>query len=97
MKKLKKFSNLFLLILISSCSYISGPEGLFPETKDKFFDEKLSSDLKLPSTDLAINRDDHYPPIIEDIPAAEIQDIPAQRQIFSSGESNEVQLRGLAS
>ena len=95
MKKLKKFSNLFLLILISSCSYISGPEGLFPETKDKFFDEKLSSDLKLPSTDLAINRDDHYPPIIEDIPAAEIQDIPAPRQIFSSGESNEVQLRRL--
>ena len=95
MKKLKKSSNLFLLILISSCSYISGPEGLFPETKDKFFDEKLSSDLKLPSTDLAINRDDHYPPIIEDIPAAEIQDIPAPRQIFSSGESNEVQLRRL--
>ena len=95
MKKLKRSSNLFLLILISSCSYISGPEGLFPETKDKFFDEKLSSDLKLPSTDLAINRDDHYPPIIEDIPAAEIQDIPAPRQIFSSGESNEVQLRRL--
>ena len=79
----------------SSCSYISGPEGLFPETKDKFFDEKLSPDLKLPSADVAINKDDHYPPISDGIPAAEVQDIPAPRQIFSSGESNEVQLRRL--
>ena len=83
------------MIFASSCSYISGPEGMFPETKDKFFEEKLSPDLKLPSSDVAINKDDHYPPISEGIPAAEIQDIPAPRQIFSSGESNEVQLRRL--
>jgi uncharacterized lipoprotein len=68
---------------------------VFPETKDKFFEEKLSPDLKLPSSDVAINKDDHYPPISDGIPAAEIQDIPAPRQIFSSGESNEVQLRRL--
>ena len=84
-----------MMIFTSSCSYISGPEGMFPETKDKFFEEKLSPDLKLPSSDVAINKDDHYPPISEGIPAAEIQDIPAPRQIFSSGESNEVQLRRL--
>ena len=84
-----------MIILTSSCSYISGPEGMFPETKDKFFEEKLSPDLKLPSSDVAINKDDHYPPISEGIPVAEIQDIPAPRQIFSSGESNEVQLRRL--
>ena len=95
MKYLKNSFFLLLLILISSCSYITGPEGIFPETKDKFFDERLSPDLKLPSSDAAINKDDHYPPIREGIPAAEIQDIPAPRQIFSSGESNEVQLRRL--
>ena len=95
MKYLKKSCFLALLASISSCSYISGPEGLFPETKDKFFEEKLSPDLKLPSSDVAINKDDHYPPISDGIPAAEIQDIPAPRQIFSSGESNEVQLRRL--
>ena len=83
------------MIFASSCSYISGPEGMFPETKDKFFEEKLSPDLKLPSSDVVINKDDHYPPISEGIPVAEIQDIPAPRQIFSSGESNEVQLRRL--
>ena len=66
-----------------------------PETKDKFFDERLSPDLKLPSSDVAINKDDHYPPISKGIPVVEIQDIPAPRQIFSSGESNEVQLRRL--
>ena len=95
MKHLKESYFLTLLILISSCSYISGPEGLFPETKDKFFEERLSPDLKLPSPDIVINKADHYPPISEGIPAAEIQDIPAPRQIFSSGESNEVQLRRL--
>ena len=95
MKHLKHSSFLFLLVVISSCSYISGPDGMFPETKDKFFDEKLSPDLKLPSADVAINKDDHYPPISDGIPTAEVQDIPAPRQIFSSGESNEVQLRRL--
>ena len=95
MKDLKSSCLLAMLISVSSCSYISGPEGLFPETKDKFFEEKLSPDLKLPSSDVAINKDDHYPPISDGIPAAEIQDIPAPRQIFSSGESNEVQLRRL--
>jgi len=95
MKHLKNYFSLCVLISIFSCSYISGPEGLFPDTKDKFFDEKLSPDLKLPSSDIAINKDDHYPPISQGIPAAEIQDIPAPRQIFSSGESNEVQLRRL--
>ena len=95
MKHLKKSCFLTLLIFISSCSYISGPEGLFPETKDKFFEERLSPDLKLPSPNIVINTEDHYPPISEGIPAAEIQNIPAPRQIFSSGESNEVQLRRL--
>ena len=95
MKHLKNYFSLSVLIFISSCSYISGPEGLFPDTKDKFFDEKLSPDLKLPSSDISINKDDHYPPISKGIPAVEIQDIPAPRQIFSSGQSNEVQLRRL--
>ena len=95
MKHLKNSCFPLLLFVISSCSYIAGPDGLFPETKDKFFEEKLAPELKLPSSDIAIREDDHYPPINEGIPVAEIQDIPAPRQIFSSGESNEVQLRRL--
>ncbi|MDB4029662.1 outer membrane protein assembly factor BamC [Gammaproteobacteria bacterium] len=80
---------------MTSCSYISGPEGMFPETKYKFFEEEVDSDFTLDDEDLQIITDDHYPPITEGIAAAEEQDIPAPRQIFSSGESNEVQLRRL--
>ena len=94
--KYLKDSLLFLAIFsITSCSYISGPEGLFPETKNKFFEEEIAPDLNLPSSDLIIEKDDHYPPISQTIPVAEVQNIPVPRQIFSSGESNEVQLRRL--
>jgi uncharacterized lipoprotein len=94
--KYLKDSLLFLAIFsITSCSYISGPEGLFPETKNKFFEEEIAPDLNLPSSELIIEKDDHYPPINQTIPVAEVQNIPAPRQIFSSGESNEVQLRRL--
>jgi uncharacterized lipoprotein len=94
--KYLKDSLLFLAIFsITSCSYISGPEGLFPETKNKFFEEEIVPDLNLPSSELIIEKDDHYPPINQTIPVAEVQNIPVPRQIFSSGESNEVQLRRL--
>ena len=95
MKNIRSFSSLLLIICVTSCSYISGPEGMFPETKYKFFEEEVNSELTLEDEDLKIITDDHYPPITEGIAAAEEQDIPAPRQIFSSGESNEVQLRRL--
>jgi uncharacterized lipoprotein len=95
MKNIQSFCSFLLIICVTSCSYISGPEGMFPETKYKFFEEEVNSDLTLDDEDLQIITDDHYPPITEGIAAAEEQDIPAPRQIFSSGESNEVQLRRL--
>jgi outer membrane protein assembly factor BamC len=95
MKNIRSFCSLLLIICVTSCSYISGPEGMFPETKYKFFEEEVNSELTLEDEDLKIITDDHYPPITEGIAAAEEQDIPAPRQIFSSGESNEVQLRRL--
>ena len=95
MKNIQSFGSLSLIICLTSCSYISGPEGMFPETKYKFFEEEINSDLTLDDENLQIITDDHYPPITEGIASAEEQDIPAPRQIFSSGESNEVQLRRL--
>ncbi|MDB9996713.1 hypothetical protein OAE49_06810, partial [Gammaproteobacteria bacterium] len=95
MKNIQSFCSLLLIICLTSCSYISGPEGMFPETKYKFFEEEVNSDLTLDDENLQIITDDHYPPITEGIASAEEQDIPAPRQIFSSGESNEVQLRRL--
>jgi len=95
MTNIQSFCSLSLIICATSCSYISGPEGMFPETKYRFFEEEVNPDLTLEDGDLAILTDDHYPPITEGIAPAEEQDIPAPRQIFSSGESNEVQLRRL--
>jgi uncharacterized lipoprotein len=95
MKNLYLFFGICLPLLFSSCSYISGPEGLFPDTKHDFFKDEVAPELKLPNANLEISKDDHYPPIIEGIAPAEVQDVPVPRQIFSSGESNEVQLRRL--
>ena len=36
------------LLIITSCSYISGPEGLFPPTKDEFLKEDVEDDINLP-------------------------------------------------
>jgi len=95
MINIQSFSTAFLIIFLTSCSYISGPEGLFPETKYKFFEEEINPELNIENKDLIVVADDHYPPITDGILDAEVQDIPAPRQIFSSGESNEVQLRRL--
>ena len=95
MNNIRSFYFLLLIICINSCSYFSGPEGMFPETKYKFFEEEINADLRLEDDELNIIIDDHYPPITDGIAAPEEQDVPAPRQIFSSGESNEVQLRRL--
>ena len=95
MKNIQSFFFLSLLISMTSCSYVSGPEGIFPETKYKFFEAEVNSDIALEDKSLNIIVDDHYPPITEGIASAQEQDVPAPRQIFSSGESNEVQLRRL--
>ncbi len=96
MKNLNIFSSLLFVYWLMSCSYITGPEGFFPETKNDFFDEKLLEDLTLTENgSTKIKKDDHYPPIGLNENFVEVQNIPAPRQIFSSGESNEIQLRRL--
>ena len=45
---MKKLFVINLLILTTSCSYISGPEGLFPPTKNAFLKEKVEEDILLP-------------------------------------------------
>ena len=96
MKKFNLISSFLFIYSLTSCSYITGPDGFFPETKNDFFDEKLSEDLELPEDqNTSIKEDDHYPPIGLSNNFVEVQDIPAPRQIFSSGESNEIQLRRL--
>lgn len=96
MKNVNFIYSLVFVYFLIGCSYISGPDGFFPETKNDFFNEKLSEDLKLPENENSdIKKDDHYPPLALKNNIVEVQSIPAPRQIFSSGESNEIQLRRL--
>jgi outer membrane protein assembly factor BamC len=82
------------ILLLSSCSYISGPEGFFPPTKDEFLKEKVEADIKLPlDLDFAVV-ENHYP-VNKSQEFLDNQDVPKPRQIFSSSGNSSVQLRRL--
>ena len=81
------------VLLITSCSYISGPEGLFPPTKDEFLKEKIEADIQLP-VDLDFVVENHYP-VNKTQELLDNQDVPKPRQIFSSSGNSSVQLRRL--
>ncbi len=87
----------FIIVILSTCfigcSYISGPNGLFPDNSDDFFKEDLSEDLI--TDDNEISKDDHYPVFAAGEFQKEAIETPKPRQIFSSSESKEVQLRRL--
>ena len=80
--------------MFSSCSYIAGPEGLFPPTKDEFLKEKVEQDIQLPSDLAIISKENHYP-VDEISETLENQDVPKPRQIFSTSGDSSVQLRRL--
>lgn len=91
---IKKFYSIIFLFIFSSCSYIAGPEGLFPPTKDGFLKEKVEQDIQLPSDLALISKENHYP-VDEISEILENQDVPKPRQIFSTSGDSSVQLRRL--
>ena len=89
-----KLNNIVLMFLLSSCASLTGPEGVFPDTKYDFLDEELSEDV-VTTDDLELKgEEDHYP---IDVAAQDtiFQEVPKPRQIFSAGGASEVQLRRL--
>ena len=80
--------------MFSSCSYIAGPEGLFPPTKDEFLKEKVEQDIQLPSDLALISKENHYP-VDEISETLDNPDVPKPRQIFSTSGDSSVQLRRL--
>ena len=91
---MKKLLVINLLILTTSCSYISGPEGLFPPTKNAFLNEKVEEDILLPDDLNVLVVENHYPVDL----APELsndQEVPKPRQIFASSGNSSVQLRRL--
>ena len=83
-----------ILVLCSSCSYIAGPEGIFPSKEYDFLEEVIEDEISLPDDLKLVDKENHFP--IENITnSIEKQDIPKPRQIFSSDQDNSVQLRRL--
>ena len=85
---------LSILLLTASCSYISGPEGLFPPTKNAFLKEKVEEDMLLPNDLDAIMIENHYPVEIGETLSND-EKVPKPRQIFASSGNSSVQLRRL--
>ena len=93
---MKTIKLLSFILLLPGCSYLTGPDGFFPETADDFLEEEVASDLNVPISDnnLKLNTDNHYPYQAKDPEVTDIE-VPKPRQIFSSGETKQVQLRKL--
>ena len=91
---MNKLNYIVLVLLVSSCASLTGPEGAFPDTKYDFLDEELSEDV-ITTDDLELNtEEDHYPIDIGSKDTV-FQEVPKPRQIFSAGGASEVQLRRL--
>jgi outer membrane protein assembly factor BamC len=91
---MKKILIINLLIITTSCSYISGPEGMFPPTKNAFLKEKVEEDMRLPDNLSIIVIENHYP--VDNVDSlSEDQEVPKPRQIFASSGNSSVQLRRL--
>jgi uncharacterized lipoprotein len=88
------FIGFLTVTFISSCSYLTGPEGLFPETKYDFLEEEVAPSLRIPEELDKIDKENHYP-IAYTLNNNITKDVPKPRQVFSSGGASEVQLRRL--
>ena len=90
-QKLIYASSIFLL---SSCSYLTGPDGYFPTTEHDFLEEIIETDITIPEELSIPSKENHYPVLsIEN--ELKNQDVPKPRQIFSSSGNSSVQLRRL--
>ena len=80
-------------ILLSSCAWLSGPDGLYPDTKYDFLQEEVEEEIAVPDGIDSPFFEDHYP--ATNINIDNKHDVPKPRQIFSSDGSSSVQLRRL--
>ena len=91
---MKKIILISVTLFTTSCSYFSGPEGMFPATEDDFLNEKVQEDINLPAELFIKSKENHYP-VSENLEALENSDVPKPRQIFASSGNSSVQLRRL--
>ena len=58
---IKKLLTINLIFFTASCSYLTGPEGYFPSTKDDFLKENVEEDIYLPENLELTFIENHYP------------------------------------
>ena len=80
--------------MFSSCSYLTGPDGVFPDTQYEFLDDELSTGV-ITTNDLDIEMEEDHYPIVSPDKNTIFAEVPKPRQIFSAGGKSEVQLRRL--
>lgn len=91
---IKKLLTINLLLLTTSCSFIGGPDGYFPSTKEDFLKEKVEEDIRLPD-DLKLSSIENHYPVTELEDSINTQGVPKPRQIFATSGNSSVQLRRL--
>ena len=82
--------NLIVVFFLTGCSFLTGPEGIFPEKQYEFLDEEIAEDINLPEDIKLSGVDNHYPVTLEENEEL-FESIPKPRQIFSAGGASEVQ------
>ncbi len=91
---MKNYLFIIFIFMFSSCSYLTGPDGVFPDTTYDFLDDELSTGV-ITTDDLDLEmEEDHYPIVSADKNTI-FAEVPKPRQIFSAGGKSEVQLRRL--
>ena len=90
----KNLMYIFSILLLTSCSYLTGPDGYFPTTEHDFLDEIVETDIAIPEELSSPSKENHYP-VIAIKSELKNQDVPKPRQIFSSSGNSSVQLRRL--
>lgn len=91
---MKDYFFIIFIFIFSSCSYLTGPDGVFPDTTYDFLDDELSTGV-ITTDDLDLEmKEDHYPIVSTDKNTI-FAEVPKPRQIFSAGGKSEVQLRRL--
>ena len=91
---IKKLLTINLIFFTASCSYLTGPEGYFPSTKDDFLKENVEEDIYLPENLELTFIENHYP--VNDAGESIVNSgVPKPRQIFATSGNSSVQLRRL--
>ncbi len=91
---MKNYFFIIYIFMLSSCSYLTGPDGVFPDTQYDFLDDELSTGV-ITTSDLDLEMEEDHYPIVSPDKNTIFAEVPKPRQIFSAGGKSEVQLRRL--